>query len=748
MERSLFYRLGKLINSYQWLIVILFLVLVIVCLPLAPKIMGPFKTSGFADSHSESFATIKKINQDLGYGDNQIIIVYTSATLAATDPKFIDEIKYSLNDLTQIPIEHQIIYPDLSQISPDQHTAYATVLLKGNLEIDAKELAKILAKIKQPPHLTMLLGGGPVFAQESQEITRNDLVRADYFALPLALIVMLIVFRSVVAAIIPMVLGTIGLLFTLITLFLLGHILQLSVFSLNVAALLGLGLNLNYSLLLISRFREELDQGQLTSDAIATTLNTAGKAISFSALAVIISLSALLLFHVNILVSVGIGGIVAVLSSVMIAIFLLPAILSILKTRINLVPIRFLPRLKSSNKSLWRWLIEKIVKQPLIYFIIIILFILVLSSPLRHLKLSLGDARILPKGTASHQVFDIFQQKFSIDELPILVMVQTPQGNILSPANIYYLYDFAHEIAKDPRVKRIDSIVTAEPRLTKNQFQELYTYPESLMDIFVLNYLHLTTHKDITVLTIMSKYPANSPQTLALVQKIRNSNPGNGMTLKVGGFSATLTDIFSNITHTLPYAILWIMVFTYLILLVLFRSLFLPLKAILMNIMSLSASYGVLVFVFQDGHFHHLLNFQPLGYLEVTSLIMILCVLFGISMDYEVFMLTRIKEYYEQSKDNTSSIIAGTEHSSRIITSAALVLILICISFLSADIVLIKALGLGIAVAIFVDAFLIRIFLVPATMFLFEKWNWYLPDWLDKILPKISFSSHDKTVHH
>lgn len=743
MERTLFYRLGKVIYTFRWLIVILAFLLVIACLPLVPKIMEPFKTTGFTDSQSESYKALKKIDHDLGYGDNQIIVIYKSKTLLATDPKFINEIKSSLQNLKQIPIVHQILYPESNQISSDKHTAYATILLKGDSEIESKDLAQVLTKIKQPPHLTMILGGEPILSEESKDITRDDLIRADYIALPLALIIMLIVFRSVVAAVLPVILGATGLLFTLISLFFVGHILQLSIFSLNIAALLGLGLNLDYSLLLISRFREELGHGRSSSDAIAITLNTAGKSIFFSALAVIISLSALLLFHINILISVGIGGIIAVLSSGMIAIFVLAAFLSILKTRINLLPIRVLPPLRLAKKSTWRWLIEKVVNRPWIYFISIILFILLLSSPMLHIKLSLSDARILPKSSASYQVFDLFQKEFGGDELPILVLVQTPQKNILSPANISHLYDFAHNLSKDPRVKRIDSIVTSQSSLTKNQLQELYAHPENQNEALV-KYLHLTTYKNMTVLTITSKYSANSSKTLALVQKIRDSHPGNGLTVKVTGFSANLIDIFSNVAQTLPYAILWMVVLTYLILLVLFRSLFLPVKAIIMNIMSLCASYGVLVFVFQQGHFHQLLNFQPLGYLEVTSLIVILCALFGTSMDYEVFMLTRIKEYYEQSKNNKASIITGTEHSSKIITSAALVFIIICASFLSANVILVKAFGLGIAVAVFIDAFFIRIFLVPATLSIFERWVWYLPRWLDKILPKVSFDSNIK----
>ena len=200
--------------------------------------------------------------------------------------------------------------------------------------------------------------------------------------------------------------------------------------------------------------------------------------------------------------------------------------------------------------------------------------------------------------------------------------------------------------------------------------------------------------------------------------------------LQLTGTPVSNVEVLNSISRVLPYAILWIMVFTYLILLILLRSLFLPIKAILMNILSLCACYGALVLVFQDGYLHDWLNFEPQTTLDISLLVIIFCALFGFSMDYEVFLLSRIKEHYELSGDNDKSIIFGIEHSSRIITSAALIVIVICCSFLVADVLMVKAFGLGIAVAIFVDAFLIRTILVPATMALMKKWNWYLPKWL------------------
>jgi RND superfamily putative drug exporter len=258
----------------------------------------------------------------------------------------------------------------------------------------------------------------------------------------------------------------------------------------------------------------------------------------------------------------------------------------------------------------------------------------------------------------------------------------------------------------------------------------------SLNQVPIKELLDTTTHKNISVLTVISKYPVNSPQTRTLIKNLQKLKRSHGLTIQLTGTPVSDQEVLATIYHIIPYAILWIIVISYIIMLLLLRSVVLPLKAILMNLLSLCACYGALVLIFQNGYLSHLLNFEPQGLLDISLLVIIFCALFGFSMDYEVFLLSRIKEAHELSGDNIKSIVFGIEKSSRIITSAAIVVIVLCGSFLVADVLMVKAFGLGIAVAIFVDAFLIRTILVPSIMALLKSWNWYLPKWLDKILPK------------
>lgn len=748
MRTGRFFKLGKLIYKLRWGVVILYFALLAVCIPFVPHVMSEFTTTGFSDQNSQSAKTDQFVDAKLGYRHNQFIILYHSDHSFTQDPQFSEEIKNSLSRLEDFPIKHEIIYPDNNkhQVSKDKHTAFAVVLFKDEKDISENTLNYFKSYIKKPKHLTMKIGGEPIFLSDTKLQTQADLIKAELIASPVAVITLLVVFGTVAAAFLPMVLDGICALFILTVLYWLGHYFSLSIFTINIALLLGLCLSLDYALFIISRFRDELKNGHHIQDALAITVATAGKAVFFSGLAVFISLSALLMFPINILFSVGVGGITAVAMAVFVSVILLPAMLGILKSGINFLPIRILTK-NGRKRSYWTWLVTKVVRYPWIFFILLLSLLLFLGYPFLSVKMGISDYKILPKHLESRQVFDTIKTKFNENQLkPILVVVKTKKGNILTTDHIASLYRFTRFLKRDARVDRVSSIVTTDPLLTEQQYQNLYTHT-SMLTPELKQLLKITTAKNFTVLNVFSKYPAGSEQTKALVTKIRESHPGTGLRVEVSGFTATTMDVLKQISAVFPYALIWIVVLTYFILLVLLRSLILPLKAIAMTVLSLCASYGVLVLVIQEGYLSQLLNFQPQGMVDISLIVIIFCALFGFSMDYEVFLLSRIKECYEQTGDNVKSICYGITHSSKIISSAAIIVILICFSFISANILLVKAFGIGIAVAIFVDAFLIRTMLVPATMKLLGKWNWYLPKWLDRLLPALSFNPNREKTH-
>ncbi|AWN74616.1 MMPL family transporter [Legionella anisa] len=737
-KKALSYRLGRFINKLRWPIIGLWLLAILLCIPFLPHIIDPFKTTGFIDESSSSAYAENYMNKKLGYNDkNKFLIMYHSNKLLATQDQFKKKIKKSLSDLEDFPIKHEIIYPDdKHQISKDKHTAYVVLIIKTNKQLSDDLLKQLTESIKKPSRMTMKIGGEPLFVQSVNKQTQTDLFKADMIAAPVAIITLILVFGSVIAATLPIILGGGCAIIILTTLYFLGHLFTLSIFTINIALLLGLCLCLDYSLFFISRFRDELKNGLNIEEAIATTQETAGKAIFFSGLAVFVSLSALFLFPVNILFSVAVGGLAAVFFAVLVSTIFLPAILAVLKSKINLLSVRLFRN--KNHSSCWRWLAERVVRHPYLFFFPILIFLLVLGYPLFSSKYGISDYRIFPEKSENRAFYDTYAKKFQIEQLnPIILVIESPSSSILSRHNLSKIYNLVQKLKRNPRVKEVNGIISSKSDLKKGQYYTLYHLDKKLLDPSVKQLLKTTTTKHMAIINVISKYPVDSEQTKKLVNELHKIKLGSGLKVQVTGVAASNIDVLYSIYHYLPYAILWIMVFSYLILLFLLRSLFLPLKAIVMTLLSLCAAYGALVFIFQEGYFSEILNFQPQGMLDISLLVIIFCALFGFSMDYEVFLLTRIKEAHQLTKDNNKSIIFGIEKSSRIITSAALIVIVICCAFLIADVLMVKAFGLGIAVAIFVDAFLIRSFLVPATMAIFKSWVWYLPKWLDRLLPKL-----------
>jgi RND superfamily putative drug exporter len=732
MRDSLLFRLGGWIHRFRWTVIGVSVFVIVACVPFLPHIMTPFQTTGFVDESSKSFAAQRYLDEHLGYHhNNQFVIMYQSSQLKATDPAFIAKIKRSMSNLSTFPIKHDIFLPDVNpkQISKDKHTAYAVVVVHQRQPLSPHALKTFQSLIEKPTHMTLLIGGESLFIAGVNKQTQKDLYKADAIVAPLAIVVLIFVFGSMVAALVPLCLGGGCALIILTALYGLGHAFTLSIFTLNIALLLGLCLSLDYALFMINRFREELNQeGSNTQDAISMMLATAGRAVLISGVAVFISLSALLFFPINILFSIGVGGLTATFMAVVVALFLLPAVLAVLNGRVK-------PQ-HASTPRVWRVIALEVIKRPVAFFLTSLMLLFFLSAPFLVVQFGISDYHILPKHSESRQFFDVYEDKFNAQELaPIEMILSVDRGNILSAHAVSALYDLATRLKKNPRIKDVNSIVTTVPRLTKMQYQSMYS-ASNRSNPAIAALLKTTTRDDFTVFRVESKTSANSPQTKALILQLSRLHLGEGLTLRLTGTPVINADVYHTIARIFPYAMLWIMGLTYGILLVVFRSIFLPLKAIFMNVLSLTASYGVLVYVFQEGHLHQWLHFEPQGMLDMSLLIIVFCAIFGFSMDYEVFLLTRIQESYRKTKDNNQSIVFGIEQSSRIITSAALIVICICGSFMVADVLMVKEFGLGIAVAIGVDAFIIRSLFVPSTMVLIKDWNWYLPRWLRKLLPE------------
>jgi putative drug exporter of the RND superfamily len=730
----MFYHLGRFVVHYRWLIVGLWLLAVAGALPFAPHASEVLQAGGFLSPDAESQRAVDVLTHHLGLKPTIVQVIFTSQKYTADDPRFVQEAEQALAGLRSWSEVGGItgFTDNPRQISLDRHAAYANISLNVDSDSAPKLLPELERRLSKVPDLQESIGGGPVFYADIQTVSESDLRRAEFLAFPFAIIALLLVFRTVVAAILPAMVGGAAVVVTLAMIVGLGQVTTLSIFVLNITTLFGLGLGVDYSLFMVSRFREELALGRSIEEAVATTVATAGRAVTFSGLTVSIGLLGLILFPVNMLRSVGVGGVLVVSMAVIAAITLLPAAMSILGARVNAFPVR-LPHFWKGRQSVdehqgfWYRFSQGVMRYPIRIFIPVLLILVTLGLPFLGVQFSSPDASILPQYVPSRQAYDLLSKRFDSQETtPIVLAVQT-QGNVMTQDNLSYLYNYVHRIEADPRVVRVDSIVSADPRLSLAQYELLYLHPQLNTDPYLTALVKSTVAGNTLAIQVISKYSALDIRSEELAQTIRNTPPGHGISVLVSGEAAANIDYVTELYTAFPIAILIVALVTYIVLFFFFRSVFLPLKAIMMNTLSILASYGALVIIFQNGFFHQILGFTPLGFVEASNPILLFCALFGLSMDYEVFLLSRVQEAFWQTYDNRQAVALGLERSGGIITSAAVIVIVVSACFATADMILVKAVGLGMALAVALDATLVRGLLVPTTMRLLGNLNWWVP---------------------
>ncbi len=763
----MFYSLGRFAYRRRWTIIAAWILLLIAGTPLIPQAASQLQFGGFSSPRMESEQARKLLEDNLGLQPSSLVVLFNSPTLTADDAAFSDQVAYAMAEVAGAPGVDRIVdhLTNPRQVSRDRHTVYELVVLKVDDEAAARSLQAITGRLHDPatltptlsqrerepssppepqppapntqpptpntqhptpstqPPLRMLVTGGPVFFSEVERLSHEDLIRAEIVAFPFAAVALLLVFGSLVAAGLPILLGGATVVGITASIALLSRTTDLSIFVINVATMLGLGLGVDYSLFMTSRFREELARGDV-DEAVAATVATAGKAVFFSGLAVLIGLAGLSSFEFMLLRSLGIVGMIGIALCVAAALTLLPAVLGVLGPRVNRWPVRIG---RMSLAGFWEGSAAWVMAHPLVVFLPTLALLVALGAPFLHVRFSAPDAYILPPDLPSRQALEMLRHEFGESETaPVMVVVQT-RGSVFEPRNLSTLYDFTHTLARDPRVAGVESIVDLDPRITKAQYLLMYGDPARIGDAYAREESRVTASGSMVLLKVATREPPVSEESKELVHQIRATSLPNGMSLKVTGTTAEVIDVVDTLYSDAPRALGFVVISIYAILLVMFRSALLPAKAIAMNTLSILASYGALVFIFQDGHFQNLLHFQSEGSVEASMPIIMFCILFGLSMDYEVFLLSRIKEEYERTGNNTASVAKGLERSGKIITSAAIIVVVVGAAFAAADIVIIKALGLGIAIAVFLDATVVRTLLVPATMRLLGKWNWWMP---------------------
>ena len=737
-----FDRLGRIVVRRRRAVIGAWALLLLAAVPFAPRVGEALRAGGFSLDDLESSQARGILQKELGAPPSAVVLVIHSERWLAGSPEFEAAAAETIRDVPDAPhvaglVSHPMA-PD--QVSADRRTVYDVVLLDLPPDDSPEGLPGLEASLPRVDGLEVGLAGGPAFYGDVQTVSETDLQRSEIISLPLAGLALLFVFGSVVAAAVPLAVGGTAVFVALGIIYLVAGATPMSIFVLNLATLLGLGLGVDYSLLMTSRFREELaarSGGDRVAEAVRVTVATAGRAVFFSGLTVLLGLIGLILFEFMILRSVGIAGAIVVVLAVAAALTLLPALLAVVGTRLDALRVRSVA-VRSDGDGPWARVARAVMRRPVAVLIPTLAFLLVLGAPFLHARFNAPDSSILPASVPSRQAFDRLITNFGEGAFAPMSLAIRTTGDATTPDNLARLFEYSRRLAADPRITRVDSLVDVDPRLMLEQYQLLYGAPGGPPDRFVQQAAGATTRGDLTAFTIYTPYGPNRDEARGLVADLRDPRgtlaPPEGTTVLVGGGAADVSDVVGRIAADFPRTALFIVVSTYLVLFVLLRSVVLPAKALVMNTLSIVASFGALVWIFQDGNLSALLGFQPVGFVETSQPVILFCVLFGLSMDYEVFLLTRMKEVWDRTGDNREAVARGLERSGRIVTSAALIVVVVAGSFAFADIVLIKALGIGMAIAVALDATVVRALLVPATMRLLGRWNWWIPAQLERFV--------------
>lgn len=652
-------------------------------------------------------------------------VVVHSDTRTVTDPQFqavVEKTTQKLANLTGIVstvanyYEAKALNSPKAQalISADGHSTIIPVTLVGSLNEAKSHAGQYMAAVEQSSQgdIQVTTVGQVSIDNAFTQISSTDLSKAEYFGLPAAVIVLVLVFGALVAAGIPLVLAGVSIVVALGLTTLLGRVTDLSFYVVNMITMIGLAVGIDYALFLISRFREERSTGKSRHHAIAVTGGTAGKAVLFSGATVALALSGIIFMPTTIFRSLGAGAVMVVLVAMVAIITLVPVALGLIGDRINWPRRTQTPTIPHADPSA-RWSDEElysgfwgrasnaIMTHPVVSLVLAATLLVTLAIPLFDLQRGMEGVSTLPPGNV-RTAFNILNRDFAAGLLaPVEIVIDAPRNDQTLQA-----------------MARLETSLTTNPQYV----------PSPTVD--------WNSTGDLALVTIPLKTDPNSPPAYAAVKQLRDSTiptafSGTNAHVYVSGQTAFNVDFINIVDRYTPWIFAYVLSLSFILLMLAFRSIVVPAKAIVMNLLSVGAAYGLMVLVFQKGYLHNLFRFEKTPTIEAWVPIFLFTVLFGLSMDYQVFLLSRIREHFDQTRDNRESVAVGLKTTGRLITGAASIMVIVFASFASGRLVVFEQLGFGLAVAIALDATVVRLVLVPSAMTLLGDINWYLPKWLE-----------------
>ncbi|HYS34129.1 MAG TPA: MMPL family transporter [Pseudonocardiaceae bacterium] len=675
--------LGRLAYRRRRLVLLIWLGVLMAGVVFGTAVFDRLDNGSGTSDNVESAVAARRLAQVGGTGPDLVVLI---DGMSVTDSALRASVGALVADLQAVPGVARVVDPSLQQpglVAEDSRGELVPIYLRPGLSQNDTNQAtdKIKARAAHVAAPAVLVGGPTAYQSEFSATSGQQLERGEAIALPIVVILLVIFFRSLLAPVVPLIVAVISIAGTLLVLLGVSELTKLSGYAVNVVSMVGLGLAVDYALLLVSRFREERAAGHEVQAAIERTLATAGRTVAFSALIVTIALSGLLVFAEPLLYSMGWGAIAVVLLTAAAALTLVPALLGMWGRRLS--PTRPVVH----DRGLFYGLARVVQRFAVLLAPLLVVGLVLLAAPAHHVELAGSDPQSLPPSSPSRQLFETVRDRFPGGGTdPIVVVADVdPQ----SPA--------AGALTR--RLQTLPGVVSVTPR------PGLSGAP--------------------TVLDVVPSGPSEGHTATTLVHRIRELD--HSIALQVTGSAAAIADFRESVANRLPLALTLIGLVTFVLLLLMSGSVVIPIKAILMNVLSLAGSFGVLVWVFQDGHLAGLLHFTPVGTIDSAVPLLIFVFAFGLSMDYEVFLLSRIKENYDATADNNHAVAVGLQRTGRIVTTTAALMVAVFLGFAAGDVLTIKEIGVGMAVAIVVDATVVRSLLVPAIMTLMGRWNWWKP---------------------
>jgi putative drug exporter of the RND superfamily len=733
----MFYRWGIFVYRFRWAFLIysaLMLVLSIVAIATGAPFAG---NAGFgADlpaGKADKLVGTEIRSQGITSGSS-FTLIYSSAALKATDPAFKTDLENSVAslyfdsrvDTVRTPYNVPAIQ-ESALISKDAHRALVIVGLKEGLQKSQKYIGQILAEVRPGPLSFVATGNVPINVAFNSTL-EQDLQRAELVALPVTLLLLVLIFAAIVAALLPLGVGVLAIVGGFGATVFLAHFTDVSQYAANIVTLIGLGVAIDYSLFSVNRFRDELAAGATREVAIATSMATAGRAITFSGITVAIGLSAMLFFQGTFLASMGAAGAMVVAIAVLYGLTFLPAALSVLGERVDwpLRLVRLLGARKPAGTGVWHTTAMWVMRRPWFVLVPALAVLVIAGTPFLQLRLAQGGIDQLPPNDQARQGYDTLVRDFpGQDQTTIEAVVYYPDSNALTSAHIGDVYDLSQQLSSMPNVLRVDSIVTIDPLLTKADYQRFLTGPAKSMPPALQQAVAIGSGSHIVLLNVVTNKQYTSEDARNIVRAVRGLQIPDGQVLATGDTAFDL-DIVNFILQRTPIAIGSVLLVTYVVLFFLTGSVVLPLKAVLTNLFSISASFGALVWIFQEGHLSQQLGFTAQS-IDPSIPVILFSIVFGMSMDYEVLLISRIQEEYRRTGDNQAGVALGLEKSGRLITGAAAIMVAVFLAFGLSNFFIIKAIGIGLAIAVAIDATIVRILIVPSVMRILGRANWWAP---------------------